>query len=207
MQRVEEWEALATLVSERKPAWETLSTLLKQVASLPEADELNRQARAVRDERRLLEPTDPVPDIRKTAVAVLRKAVTTVHSAFCQMYKEQMAALEANANWQKLSDEQQRQILEAEGIDTAPSLSVGSEAELLRTLEQTSLPSWKIKTDALPQQFIKAALQAAKLLEPKTQQVRLTSPTLKTEEDIKAWLAQTEVELIEKLQDGPIVIA
>ncbi len=88
VQQMKEWEALATLAAERKLAWETLSTLLKHAASLPEAGELNQQARAVQDERRLLEPTDPVPDIRKTAVAIRRKAMTTAHSAFCQMYKE-----------------------------------------------------------------------------------------------------------------------
>ena len=53
----------------------------------------------------------------------------------------------------------------------------------------------------------KAALAAAKLLEPKTQHVHLTSPTLKTETDIRDWLAQTKAKLVEKLKDGPIVIS
>ncbi|HOX23760.1 MAG TPA: hypothetical protein PLL10_09865, partial [Elusimicrobiales bacterium] len=69
------------------------------------------------------------------------------------------------------------------------------------------LDSWKVKTTALPQQFIQALLAAAKLLEPKTQHVHLTSPTLKTAEDVKAWLSAKEKELLAQIKKGPVVIS
>jgi hypothetical protein len=69
------------------------------------------------------------------------------------------------------------------------------------------LPAWKTKTDALPQQFTRAAMAAAKLLEPKTQHVHLASGTLKTEQEVKAWLADTEKDLLSKLTKGPVVIS
>ena len=56
-------------------------------------------------------------------------------------------------------------------------------------------------------QFADAALAAAKVLEPKTQRVHLTSATLKTPDEIKAWLAKTETELLAKLATGPVVIS
>jgi len=88
-----------------------------------------------------------------------------------------------------------------------PPLSVGTEADLIRLLEQTPLPAWKTRTDALLQQFVRAAIAAAKLLEPKTQPVHLTSGTLKTEQEVKAWLASTEKALLAKLKTGPVVIS
>jgi hypothetical protein len=206
-QQVKEWGALASLAAQRKPAWDTLSQLLNHAASLPEAEDLKRQAEAVHDERRLLEPTDPVPDIRRATVDALRAAVTAAHRAFKSAYSAHMAVLDATDHWQKLSGEQRQQILISQGIDSVPSLAVGNESELLRALEQTSLPTWKIKTDALPQQFANATLAAAKLLEPKTQHVHLTSSTLKSADDVKGWLAQTGAELLKKLKDGPIVIS
>jgi hypothetical protein len=206
-QQVQVWDARANLAAKRKPAWETLSQLLKHVSSLSEAEELQHQAEAVYNERRLLEPTDPVPDIRKATVDLLRAAVIAAHSTFQKVYNAQMAAWRATSSWQKLSDDQRRQLLTAEGINIESGISVGNEAELLRTLELIALPMWKIKTDALPQQFANAALAAAKLVEPKTQHVRLTSSTLKTEDDIRDWLVQTEAALLEKLKDGPIVIS
>ena len=86
-------------------------------------------------------------------------------------------------------------------------LSIGSESDLLRSLEQTALPAWKTKSDALLQQFARAAVAAATLLEPKTQRVHLTSGTLKTRGDVASWVADTEKELLAKLEGGPIVIS
>ena len=60
--------------------------------------------------------------------------------------------------------------------------------------------------DALPERFRQVALAAARLLEPKTQRVSLSSGTLKTPEDVKAWLGEAETELLGKLKKGPVVI-
>jgi len=205
-QQAKDWGKLAELAGKRKPAWETLCTLLKHADRLPKADELRAQADAVKSERRLLDASDPVPDIRKAAANALRAAVAAAHAEYEKIYNEQMAALTASDNWQKLKADQQNQILADEGIDALPALSVGSEAELIRTLEQTPLPAWKTRTDALPQQFARAALAAARLLEPKIQRVHLTSGTLKTEENVKAWITATQQELLNRLKEGPIVI-
>jgi len=58
-----------------------------------------------------------------------------------------------------------------------------------------------------PQQFARAAMAAAKLLEPQIQPVHLTSGTLKTEQDVKTWLADVERDLLDKLKNGPVVIS
>jgi hypothetical protein len=206
-QQANDWGKLAELAGKRKPAWETLCTLLKHADAMAGADELRAQAEAVKSERRLLDASDPVPDIRKAAAAALRANVTAAHGEYVQTYKEQMASLTASDNWKKLKDAQQKQILADEGIGELPALSVGSEADLIRSLEQTALPAWKTMTDALPQQFARAAMAAAKLLEPKAQRVHLTSGTLKTEQEAKVWLANTEKDLLAKLKDGPVVIS
>ena len=181
--------------------------MLKHADAMPGADELRAQADAVKSERRLLDASDAVPDIRKSAVDALRAAVTAAHAEYEKTYNEQIAALTASDNWKKLKADQQKQILAAEGIDTLPALAVGSEPDLIRTLEQTALPAWKTKTDALTQQFARAAMATARRLEPKTQNVRLTSGTLRTKNEVSEWLAETERTLLEKLNDGPIVIA
>ena len=206
-QQAKDWGKLAELAAKRRPAWEMLRTFLKHADALPEAEELRNQAEAVKDERRLLEKTAPVPAIHKEMAKALRKAVKQAHGEFEETHKTQMAALTASDNWKKLKAAQQKQILADEDIADVPSLSVGSEADLIQTLEQTPLPAWKTRTDALPQQFARAAIAAAKLLEPKTQCVHLTSGTLKTEQDAKAWLASTEKDLLAKLKDGPVVIS
>jgi hypothetical protein len=206
-QQAKDWSKLTELAGKRKPAWETLCTLLKHTDAMAGTEEFRSQAEAVRSERRLLDASDPAPDIRKAAGDALRAAITAAHAEYERTYHEQMAALTSSDNWKKLTPDQHKQLLAAEGIDALPTLAVGSEADLLRTLEQTALPAWKTRTDALPQQFTRAAMAAAMLLEPKTQRVHLTSGTLKNEQEVKAWLARTEEDLLAKLKNGPVVIS
>ncbi|MDK2881004.1 MAG: hypothetical protein PWQ99_779 [Clostridia bacterium] len=206
-QQLQRWSALADLAAKRKPVWDRLQLLLKHAHGLPEGEELQKQANAVRSERRLLEEPDPLPDIYKAVVKALRSAVRQAYNNFEAVYNGEKAALEGNENWQKLSPERQQQILAAEGIASVPQLSVEDDESLLRSLQEAPLSSWKTRTDALPQQFSNAAMAAAKLLEPKTQKVKLTSSILKTENDVKAWVAEIERELLERIKSGPIVIS
>ena len=206
-QQAKDWGKLADLAAKRKPAWDTLGKLLKHADAMAGADELRAQAEAVKSERRLLDASDPVPDICKAAVDALRASVTAAHAEHERTYEEQMAALTASDNWKKLKADQRKQILADESIDALPALAVGSEADLIRTLEQTALPAWKTKTDALSQQFARAAMATSKLLEPKAQHVHLRSETLKTEQDVKNWLGATGKNLVAKLKIGPVVIS
>src|SRR5690606_19472335 len=58
-QQAKDWGKLAELAAKRKPAWETLCTLLKHADAMAGADELRAQADAVKSERRLLDASDP----------------------------------------------------------------------------------------------------------------------------------------------------
>ncbi len=136
-----------------------------------------------------------------------RSAVKKAHDGFKTVYDLEIAALARNDNWNMISLEQQEHILDFEGIAEIPLLSIGDDSSLLRTLEETPLTNWKTKVDALPKQFSNAALAAAKLLEPETQTIKLTSGTLKTEDDVRNWIVDVEENLLDKIQDGPIVIS
>lgn len=203
----QDWNKLAELADKRKPAWDTLCALLKHAQAISEVDEFRQQADAVKSERRLLDTSDPVPDIRKAVGDALRAAVTAAYGEYQRAYTQQMAMATGSENWKKLNAGQAGAILAEEGIDQLPALDVGSESDLIRALDNTALSAWKTMTDALPQQFSRAAVAAAKLLEPKTQRVHLTSATLKTEQDVKSWLASTEKDLLAKLKDGPVVVS
>lgn len=207
LKQLSDWSDLEKLATERNPNWITLMDLLKHAAVLSEFGELQKQADAVRDDRRLLDSPDPVPAIKKEAVNALRAAVRQAYTNFELIYKQEMQILVDNENWKKISPEQQQKILQDEGIASLPQLSVGDDLALLRSLKETPLPIWRTKTDALQKQFNNASMAAVKLLEPKIIKVRLSSGTLKTTDDLKAWLAKTEKDLLEKISNGPIVVS
>jgi len=201
-----EWQELGKLAEKRKPAWETLSDLLDHAEALPEAVELKSEADAIRDERRLLEDSDPVPPVHDKAVKLLRGALKKAHAATKEVYDREMASLDDSPNWKKTKESDQERLLKEAGIVEVGDLSIGDDGSLIAALSERSLAVWSATADALPERFRQAVLAAAKLLEPKTQSVRLKSGTLKTAEDVKAWLAETEADLIAKLKRGPIVI-
>lgn len=201
-----EWQDLAKRAEKRRPAWETLTDLLDHANGLPEAVELQAEADAVLDERRLLEDSDPVPSIHDKVVKLLRAALKKAHAATKDAYDREMESLEANVSWKKTKKADQARLLQEAGIIEVGDLDVGNDAALITALSERSLPVWSATADALPERFRQAALAAAKLLEPKAQSVKLKSGTLKTAEDITAWLAETEKNLVAKLKKGPIVI-
>jgi hypothetical protein len=203
---LEEWRALAALAENRKPAWETMEKLLDYAKGLPEAVDLQKEADAVRDERRLLEDSNPMPPVHDKLAKLLRAAVKKAHSAAKECFQREMKALELSANWQKLKNGQREHLLEDARLTPPADLTIGDDPGLMGELSARSLAAWATAADALPERFRQVALAAARLLEPKTQRVSLTSGTLKTPEDVTAWLGETESELLEKIKKGPVVV-
>lgn len=202
-----DWKAAADLAEKRSPIWNSLQQCLRHGNGLADFAEIESSATSVCDERRLLDATDHVTPLKKKATSALRTAINTAHKTHVDRHTREMTALTANDSWKKITDAQRHQILDDEGIALAPSINVGSDEELLRTLDSAPLGSWRDKTDALPSRFANAAMKAARLLEPKTQRVHLTSGTLHSEADVKAWIAKQETILIETVRKGPVVIA
>lgn len=202
----EEWKRLTERAAKREPEWRLLVQLRKHADGLADAAAVIAQMDAVESERRLLDDTDPLPPLRKELCTVLRKAVTKAHSAFKAEYEGQSAALEANDAWNRLPPQQQEELLTAEGIGDVEELGIASDEELLTSLNQTRIPQWRTRTAALPQQFGNLMVEAARLLEPKVQTVRLNSGTLWSEDDVKQWVKSTEEQLLRSLEKGPVVI-
>jgi hypothetical protein len=203
---LEKWQVQAKLAAKRTPAWETLCDLLEHGKGLSEVVDVQKEADAVLDERRLLEESDLVPPIHDKLVKLLRAALKKAHAATKETYERELQELEENPNWKKTKKPDQERLLKEADIVPVGELKVGDDAAIIKALSERSLPVWAATADALPERFRQVALAAARLLEPKTQSVKLTSGTLKTAEDVKAWLAETETELLNRLKKGPIVI-
>jgi hypothetical protein len=201
------WEEMSCRAEKRLPAWEQLKKLAEHARNLPQADIVFQQIEAVINERRLLEEQNPVAGIEKQLSEILRKEVSDCLNTFRKEFEKQDNLLTSNTAWAAISEEQGQAILQSEGITGIPSLSINTTNELLASLEDTSIADWRTKTAALPKLFANAAIAAAKLLEPEVQTCSLSSGTLKTEEDVKLWLRNTEEYLMDELKKGPIVIS
>ena len=204
---IEAWGKAKELADKRLPVYKKLLELLSQAKGKEFAKEVQSQVDAINKERRLLDASDPLPDLVKIMVDGLRAALIEAETVYNQTYDREMKALAATDSWQKLEETRRNDILKATGLTRITKGSLGNDDEVLASLNKLSLEAWATKIAALPQQFAEARREADRLFEPKIQHVKVTSETLRTVDDIDTWLAKTKGELLSKLDNGPIVIA
>ena len=98
-------------------------------------------------------------------------------------------------------------ILKERGAVASTKGSTGTEQEVIESLSRTSLAAWRTRTAALPQLFAEARMEADRLVEPKVRHIKLDSGPLRSPEEAKAWLAETERRLLKELDKGPIAVS
>jgi len=201
-----DWAKTAKLVQDRLPRWNSLNNLADHAAKLTEAGDARQQMQTIEDERQLLADPDPVAPLCDKLTQLLREKLTAHHSRYQQIYQDGMAALKVADAWSKLGDEQRQSLLVQRGLTAMPGIKVGTEDEVIASLEAMSLEMWQAQCDALPQRFQKTQRDAAKLIEPKVVYVTLPSTTIHSDAELEAWLAQVRKQIQEKLKNGPVGI-
>jgi hypothetical protein len=205
-QEIADWQKRRALIIQQQPRWNQLTALLNFAADLPVAAEVRPEVTAIEQHRSLLADPDPVPGMVEKLTAALRTALNEAHAACIKGHENGMASLDASSTWQQLNPDQQHDLLTKSGVRVVPAITVGTTEEVLDTLRQTKLSELKAVCDALPTRFNSALAAAAKLLEPEAQTVSLPGGTIKTEADLKAWLAEAEQRIRAKLKDGPVIL-
>ena len=78
--------------------------------------------------------------------------------------------------------------------------------DVLTTLDNCTLSMFADRVAAMPVRFDNVASAAAELCEPKAQFIQVPRRTLKTNEEIDAWVDDVKQQLKAALQNGPIMI-
>jgi hypothetical protein len=205
---IDEWEATAKKIHERLPLWLNLQTLLKHAGGLDEAEAFIAQATQIEEQRHLLRDPDPITPLANNLTQVLREALNQLKGDYDAGWDTGFARLESDMNWTKLEPEQRHNLLLPQNLTAAtrPTIALGSQAEILQTLEHFTVAALADRVAALPARFDQALQEAAKLLEPKAHFVALPGATLKTPEDIDQWLAAARTKLTAALEKGPEVL-
>lgn len=206
LQQATDWQSKAKQIEQRLPRWRVLQSLLRHAAHLEVAAEIAVQSQAIVDNCSLLKDPDPIPPLCDQLCQALRAALVEAHGQFKAEHSEQMKRLAAAEDWKKINEEQRQSILASRKLTAIPAIAVGTEQELLGSLNHQPLDNWTSQRDALPERFNQALHDAATLLEPKVQRIRLPSATLKSEQDVDDWLSVVRDKIVSYLHDGPVVV-
>ena len=205
--RIGEWTRTKALIDSRRPTWVLVERLAKHSQGLGAATDILGQVDAVRAQRLLLEPTDPVAPLRSGLADALRQALLESHSTFQAAFSNGIASLDASSVWSPLADNDRSSILATVGLAAATPLSVTSDESLASALDSKSLASRQAEADAVPGRVQKALEHAARLLEPKVRPVTIERTTLTTSDDVEAWLERQKKTLVAAVKDGPVLVS
>ncbi len=203
---LEDWTRAGSLATKRLPDFQRLQTLARHADGLDAALEAKPQIEAIVADRRLLDPSDPVPGLAANLTNALRAELAESQNRYDETYGEELKRLEETESWQRIEQKDRDAIFARLRISKASTGATGSEQEVLESLERTSLDGWRTRTAALPSLFAQARAEADKLVEPEIRHVKLESRTLRTAEDVDAWVKKTEQDLLRQVEQGPIVI-
>ena len=200
------WTKAQQSAGQRLPAFQRLQRLLHHADDLPAAADARLQIDAIVQDRRLLEPSDPVPPLAATLVDALRTALAQAHRQYNAAFEQEWQRLTASESWQQIGQPDRDAILQRLHIATQSKPATGTEQEVLASVDRIPLESWRTRTLALTQLFSHARAAAGKLVEPKIRPATLRSATLRTPADVAAWIEATNHDLLDQVQQGPLAI-
>jgi len=200
------WKKQAELIDDRRPAWDRAKRLAACGKALPELTDARARLEAIEASRSLLDDPDPVAPVAGGVAGVLRNKLQAIHESHENAVAEAMKVLEADASWSSLKTEQQKTIVEAHRIVAPAKPVVGTEDELLTTLESSSLEARENVAALVANRVAGALADAVRLLKPASRNLKFAPVTLETEPQVEAWIVERKSQLLEEIKKGPVIL-
>lgn len=198
------WTKTAEDIAKRLPVWKQLNDLLRHAKVLGPYTSLKAEVNAIEAQRSLLTDPDPVRPLLDKTVDLLRQSLNSKLDALQQTYEQQQAQLQADADWNKLTEAQRAELSAAHNLSAPDAVQIGTPEQLQDALDECELDHWVSRTQALPSRFETARYAAVQLFKPNVVHVTLPKRTLNDEAELKAWLAEVETLIHDKLKSGPV---
>ncbi len=200
------WRQAREKIAQRLPRWQMLQRLLVHARNLPVANEVAPQVTAIEDSRALLDDPDPVSPLINKVTAALRAELLAARKRLIEAQDREVKSLEASQEWQSLTETDRQRILNQNALGSVPQLNIGTDEELLATLDATSIASWEDKIAAPLGRVRKVREEVEKLLLPEAIHIFPRQATLKSVDEVDAYIATLRAEIITHIEAGNLVI-
>mgnify|MGYP003563552329 CR=1 FL=1 len=208
IQSIDQWSDLAERIEKRWPTWMTLKRLAGHAKRIKDAEVILAQFENIERQRQLLEEPDLISPLMTNLTQLLREALNRLDKEYQFKHDEGMERLKNDTNWKQLDPEQRNSLLSKQKLtlSEAPKINVATTDEIVATLGQITISALGDRVAAMPSRFDAVLVGAAELMEPEAQFVKLPSRTIKTEQDVDAWLTDAKGEIHKALKNGPVII-
>jgi hypothetical protein len=199
--------ALAEVAEKRKTEWMRLLQFLHFATDLGESSLWNQRKEEIIQNRLAYTEPSPIQPLQTDIQSSLERELSQYKTNYMAIKKMHLDLLGKNPLWSKLSSAEQKSLLQSQGLDVDPDFQSGTPDKLLQSLQAMSLSHWKDRILSLPSRFANLETLLAKQAEPKAHEVSLPKRTLRTQEDVEAWVKETMTLLLQKIKEGPVVLS
>lgn len=185
---LEQWRSIEEHREQREESWRTAQRLLKHADGLAIVVEVSPSLDAIREGRQLLDDPDPVAPIVSRLVEALRTEIHRLASLLASAQDAAVAELQAWGDWSKLESAHREAIIGEAGLVAVSTPDDSSAEKLLAVLDDSPLGAWNDRISLVPSRRDQARLRAARALEPESVSVSTPSATIKTDDDLNAYV-------------------
>ena len=202
------WQQTAGRIEMRTPAWEQLKTLIDYAEGLDVLGEVREQCDAIIERRSLLDDPDPVPPLLQKIRSDLREALTEGAKQVKHAQEAVLAELQDDALWLRLPESQKGDLLSRHDLVVQSLSPLEDDEAIIAQIKKTPLTSFAQTARLIGGSLSDIRAEMARMLEPKTVTVRLSSGiVVRTEEDLDSYLGDLRVRAMSELEKGnPVVL-
>jgi hypothetical protein len=200
------WRAADRQREKREAEWRTLQRLLSHADGLGVAAAVGPAVAAILDGRQLLDDPDPIAPLITQLTTALRSDILSRAQQLSAAQRDAVVELEASDDWNKLSSGDRQMIVAHAQLASADLPEVSTDSKLLEALDATPLGGWQDRISLVPGRRDQARQRAAKQLEPESVTVTLPGATIKSPDDLEAFIDQVRARVQPHLDAHKTVI-
>jgi hypothetical protein len=187
-QDLEHWRAADQKREKRLVEWSQMQRLMRHASELPVHRSVEAAVSAIHEARQLLDEPNPVSPIIDQLSTALRSEVLDRAQRLAVAQRQAIADLESWTGWGDIDASDRESILVETKLSPSAPPEVAADAQLLDVLDATPLSAWDDQTSLVPSRRDQARHRAATKLEPESVTVDLPPGTIKSAEDLEAYV-------------------
>jgi hypothetical protein len=203
---LEDWKAAAANRELREAAWDRLRRLHRHATGMPAEAELRPAIDGIQEGRLLLNDPDPTERPRAELTAALREEIDERAERLAAAQRDAVADLEGWEGWSQLDPVDREALLREYRLVPEDAPAVGGDGALLQLLDAQPLAAWSERLEMAPIRGDQARRRATKILEPESVSVEVPRATIKSEQDLDAYVEQLRGRVEPHLGENKTVI-
>lgn len=193
-------------LAERVAQWELAKRLSRHAALLPDTSPTISQLDAVRVNRSLLEPTDPVGPLVIDLADSLRQELKKVFADYAAELNAGLRGLSEEEAWKSLDEVAAQKILRDNNLVPLPEPLYATPINIADALDADPVATWIDRTAALSGRLEKARTDAIQTSLPQAKKISVPRATLTCSEDVDAYLMKFRQHLLSELAANTSIV-